>query len=57
MKYSRILFTIKNDNFLLNILPVIEHPVKNKGNEGVCDVKIYLYKEPKTPNFKCHDLK
>jgi hypothetical protein len=32
MKYSRILFTIKNDNFLLNILPVIEHPVKNKEN-------------------------
>jgi hypothetical protein len=32
MKYSRILFTIKNDNFLLNILPVLYHPVKNKEN-------------------------
>lgn len=30
MKYARMLFPAKNDSLLENILPVIEHPVKNK---------------------------
>ena len=29
MKYSRILFPLKNDSLLVNMLPVIEHSVKN----------------------------
>jgi len=32
MKYSRMLFPPKNDSLLVNILPVIEHSVKNKEN-------------------------
>jgi len=33
MKYARMLFPANNDSLLENILPVIEHPVKN--NETV----------------------
>ena len=29
MKYSRILFPLKNDSLLVNMLPAIEHSVKN----------------------------
>jgi len=32
MKYSRIFFLPKNDSLLENILPVIEHSVKNEEN-------------------------
>jgi len=32
MKYSRMLFPPKNNSFLVNILPLIKHSVKNKEN-------------------------
>jgi hypothetical protein len=32
MKYSRILFLPKNDSLLVDMLPVLEHSVKNEEN-------------------------
>jgi hypothetical protein len=32
MKYSRMLFLPKNDSPLVNMLPILEHAVKNNEN-------------------------
>jgi hypothetical protein len=37
MKYSRMLFPTKNDNLIINILPLIEHSVENKKNFNLPD--------------------